>query len=461
MAMIPVPAFHGSKIAVLGLARSGLAAARSLAQSGAEVIAWDDTPARRAAASDHGIAIVDLNDHDWAGTRGLVLSPGIPIRLPRPHPVVAAAQRRHVPVFGDVEVFARARAALPAHRLVGITGTNGKSTTTALIGHILSQAGREVAVGGNIGTAVMGLQPLPAGGIYVFELSSYQIEQTLSLAADVAVLLNITPDHLDRHGDMQGYAAAKAHLFAMQKPSQTAIVALDDGYSRAIAKSVPARLIAVSGSKRVKDGVYVKDGALVDARLGKPRTISRQADWPALIGIHNAQNAAAAAAVALALDVDAGAIDRGLRSFAGLAHRLQPVATWRGIRFINDSKATNTDAAATALASFEQPVHWIVGGRAKAKGLGAIRRQLGHVAKAYLVGEAAPLFARLLAPHVPVTDCGSIDQAVKAAAADCGQGGGIVLLAPACASFDQYADFEARGDAFKAAVQHCIGEADA
>ena len=426
--MITCTAWRGKRYAVLGLARSGAATVAALIASGAAVTAWDSDAARRDAAQGQGITIADLEATDLTGFDALVLSPGVPLNR---HLLAAQARAAGVPIIGDVELFAQARAELPPHKVVGITGTNGKSTTTALIHHILQTAGVPSLMGGNIGLPVLSRDPLPAGGVYVLELSSYQIDLTQSLDCDVAVLLNITPDHLDRYDGFDGYAAAKARLFAMQRGNGTAIIAIGDAASAAIARS-----LSVRGEYLIK----IAPGFCMD-----------QSRWPSLQGPHNAQNALAAINVAEALGVPAPVIDRALESFRGLPHRMETVAVRNGVRFVNDSKATNADSAAPALAAYDR-IHWILGGQAKAASLDACAKSFPHVVRAYLIGEAAPLFAPLLDGQVPVENAGTLANAV-AAAAVAARPGETVLLSPACASFDQFRDFEDRGDQFRALVE--------
>ena len=422
--MIISPAFRGKRFAVLGLARTGLATCRALMASGAEVLAWDNRDEARAAAPD-GVQIADPMVADLTGFDGIVLSPGVPLNR---HPIADRARQAHVPILGDIELFARARASLPPHKVVGITGTNGKSTTTALIHHILASAGLPARMGGNIGLPILSQEPLPEGGVYVLELSSFQIDLTQSLACDVAVLTNITPDHLDRYDSFADYAAAKERLFTLQHVDQVAVIATEDDPSRMIASRINHRLFRVS-SKNAGD----------------------QSAWPSLQGPHNAQNVACARAVALALGVEAEAIEQALRSYPGLPHRMERVAERHGVLYVNDSKATNPTSTAPALAAFPV-VHWIVGGQAKTKDLDACAPHFSHVKAAYVIGEAGPMFADLLSPHMPVVTAGTLEAAVQHAA-QAAQPGDTVLLSPACASFDQFRDFEARGDAFRAAVR--------
>ncbi|TMJ15950.1 MAG: UDP-N-acetylmuramoyl-L-alanine--D-glutamate ligase [Alphaproteobacteria bacterium] len=359
------------------------------------------------------------------GFSGVVVSPGVPLNR---HPIAKRAREAKVPVIGDIELFAQARASLPAHRVVGITGTNGKSTTTALIHHILTTAGVPTTMGGNIGLPILGQEPLPEGGVYVLELSSYQIDLTQSLDCDVSVLLNISPDHLDRYDGMDDYAASKARLFTMQSPDHVAVIAVEDDYTGAIAGQIDGKLALVS-SADVKD----------------------QSRWPSLQGPHNAQNVAAAVSAVRSLGVDDAAIALGLATYPGLPHRMERVAEREGVLFVNDSKATNPTSTAPALAAYPA-VHWILGGRAKSDDLEACEPYLGHVRAAYTIGEAGAMFARLLEPKLPVEECGVLDAAVGRAA-EAAKAGEVVLLSPACASFDQFKDYEARGDAFRAAVE--------
>jgi len=422
--MIVARAFANKRYAVLGLARSGLATVRALVASGAHVTAWDAKEEARAQAPSE-VTLADPLAIDLAGFDGMVVSPGVSINR---HPIADHARKAGVPIIGDIELFALARAELPAHRVVGITGTNGKSTTTALIHHILETAGIPSRLGGNIGLPILSQEALPEGGVYVLELSSYQIDLTRSLACDVAVLTNITPDHLDRYDGFADYAAAKERLFTLQHADQTAVIATGDDPSRMIASRVAHRLVRVSA-----------------------HDIADQTLWPSLQGPHNAQNVACAKAVARALGVDDEAIEAGLRSYPGLAHRMERVRERAGVLFVNDSKATNPTSTAPALAAYPV-VHWILGGQAKADDLEACAPHFGHVKAAYTIGEAASMFAALLKPHVVVTQVDTLNAAVEAAAR-AALPGETVLLSPACASFDQFRDFEARGDAFRALVE--------
>jgi UDP-N-acetylmuramoylalanine--D-glutamate ligase len=465
--MIPISDFDGRDIAVFGLARSGIAAARALQAGGARVHAWDDKPESREAAAAAGVTLSDINARDWRDFAALVLAPGIPLTHPKPHRVVELARAVGVPILGDIELFARAIAARPAHqrpRVIAITGTNGKSTTTALIGHILGHCGLDVHVGGNIGTGVLALPALHAGAVYVLELSSYQLDLTHNLRPDAAVLLNITPDHLDRHGTMENYVAAKKRIFANQGAGDWAVVGVDTPETAAICTSLMtgASFVApVSTIQALGRGVSVLSGKLYDALEGRAQAICDLADADSLPGRHNHQNAAAAYAAARAMGASPADIAAGLRSFPGLAHRMETVAIIDGVRFVNDSKATNADAAAQALAAYPRGVHWIAGGVAKDGGIASLARFFPKLAGSYVIGQSGDAFAETIGEAAVVCRAGQLDKAVTSAFEDArAKGGGIVLLSPAAASFDQYADFEARGDAFRAIVQ-ALGAAPA
>ena len=442
--MITSGSWRGKRYAVLGLARSGAATVRALAASGASVLGWDDNEAaqrgvweqlkadRVALGTEPAFTTKDWVSFpiDLAGFAGVVVSPGVPLNR---HPVAAKAAKYGVPIIGDIELFAEARAGLPPHKVVGITGTNGKSTTTALIHHICETAGIPARLGGNIGLPILGQDPLPAGGVYVLELSSYQIDLTHGLDCDVAILLNITPDHLDRYDGFEGYAASKARLFAMQPKGHAAVIGIGD-----IASANIARDLARAG--RSEDLTKIAPGVCMD-----------QSRWSALQGPHNAQNALVAIAACEALGIANEAIDRGLESFPGLPHRMERVATRHGVLYVNDSKATNPASVAPALEAFDR-IHWILGGQAKTHDLDACRPGFAHVARAYTIGDAAELFAGLLEGEMPVERSGTLAAAVASAAAHA-KPGETVLLSPACASFDQFRDYEARGQAFRDAVE--------
>jgi len=424
--------FAGRRYAVLGLARSGLATVEALIASGAGVTAWDDREEARDDAMALGADIGNPLEIDLIGFAGVVVSPGVPLNR---HPIAAHAREAHVPVIGDVELFAEAQGELPPHKVVGITGTNGKSTVTALIAHMLESAGVPTLMGGNIGLPILSREPLPEGGVYVLELSSYQIDLSHSLACDIAVLTNLSPDHLDRYDGFAGYTASKARLFGLQHRDQVAIVAVDDDPSKMIASRINHRLHRVSA----------KDIDPVD-----------QMRWPALQGPHNAQNAVCAIAVCRVLGLNDEQIERGLATYKSLPHRMELVGEVGGVSWFNDSKATNAASAAPALAAFppapDQRLHWIAGGKAKGDGLAACHPWFGHVKRAYLIGEAMEPFAAEIGDAIPVERSGDMATAVKQAAA-AAKPGDIVLLSPACASFDQFRDYEQRGDAFRAAVQ--------
>ena len=433
--MITARAWSGDRFGVLGLARSGAATVKSLLAADAEVVAWDASEDRRKAVCDPSAPWLTIDNlEDWYSLDeidALVVSPGVPLNT---HPLAAKALAAGVPIIGDIELFAQARAELPPHKVVGITGTNGKSTTTALVRHICEMAGLPVLMGGNIGLPILGQEPLAEGGVYVLELSSYQIDLTQTLDCDVAVLLNITPDHLDRYEGFEAYAASKARLFAMQSAEHHAVIAGDDDTTRQIA--------AREWQRRSQHPAW----SLVHAA-----EVTDQSRWPALQGPHNAQNAAAAIATARALGIGDEVIEQALASFTGLPHRMERVATLGGVTWYDDSKATNPESTAPALAAFPR-VHWIVGGRAKGDDLNACLPHLGHVARAYTIGEAGPRFADVLRPHVPVAEVETLERAVKLAAQEAVRGE-VVLLSPAAASFDQFRDYEHRGRAFREAVE--------
>ncbi len=426
---------------MLGLARSGRATVEALLAGGADVLAWDTRPEAREPFAGRA-ALADPLEADLTGYEGVVVSPGVPLNT---HPIAGHAAKFGVPVIGDIELFAQARAHLPPHKVVGITGTNGKSTTTALVHHILKTAGVPTSMGGNIGLPILEQDPLAPNdngvGVYVLELSSYQIDLTFSLDCDVAVLLNVTPDHLDRYDSFEAYAASKARLFEMQSEQSYAVCRAQDWWH---GQSVGER----AGGKflEVFDDVFHQGQSAPNA-IG----ISEQARWKALQGPHNLANAQAAISVGFILDLSADQILGGLQTYTGLPHRMERVGEVAEVAYINDSKGTNTAATAPALAAFDN-VHWIVGGLAKEPGLGECEAQLGHVKAAYTIGTAGPQFATLLEPRVPVTRSETLARAVRDAAA-AAQPGDTVLLSPACASFDQFADFEARGEAFRAAVR--------
>jgi len=459
--MIPVRGFEGRTVAVFGLARTGLAAARALVAGGAQVALWDENPKSRAAAEAEGLPLVDLSTADWSQFAALMLSPGVPLTHPAPHWTVEKARAAGVEIVGDIELFARAVNAAPEHRrpkVVAITGTNGKSTTTALIGHVCREAGRDVRIGGNIGVGVLGLEDMHGGAVYVLEMSSYQLDLTSSLHADVTVILNLSPDHLERHGSMEGYVAAKRRILANQGKGDTAVIGVDDPWGQQICTEITAAnrrtIVPISASKAMGRGIYVLNGLLYDATGERAQEVADLNRARSLPGRHNWQNAAAAYAAAKGLGIAADEAAQHLLTFPGLAHRMETVATLGRVRFVNDSKATNSDAARQALSSYPKSF-WIAGGQAKTDGIAPLEDLFPRVAKAYLIGEAAPAFARTLAGKAPAVETGTLDAAVAQAYADASASGqdAVVLLSPACASFDQYSDFEDRGEAFRAAVQ--------
>jgi UDP-N-acetylmuramoylalanine--D-glutamate ligase len=464
--MIAVQEFSGRAVGVFGLARSGLSAARVLQAGGARLYAWDDgEPARQAAAKEK-IALEPRDRWPWQQIKTLVLSPGIPLTHPEPHPVVRQAKAAGAEVIGDVELFTRAlkasRKEKSAARIIAVTGTNGKSTTTALIGHILQAAGIDAQVGGNIGKPVLDLAAPGAKTVYVLELSSYQIELSPGLSPDIAVLTNLSPDHLERHGSMANYAAVKESLLKRAAPDGHVVVGVDDEYSAAIyTKLVANRMadaVAISTRKVLGRGVFVIDGKLYDAwdqpsvQIGDLKTAAH------LPGSHNWQNAALAYAAARRIIRDPRSIFSSILRFPGLAHRIEDVGRIGKVRFVNDSKATNADAAVRALACFPD-IFWIAGGKAKEGGIADLEPYFPRVRKAYLIGDAAESFGKTLSGKVAAVQSGTIERALKAAFDDARASKAeepVVLLSPACASFDQFNDFEHRGDVFRELVRALI-----
>jgi UDP-N-acetylmuramoylalanine--D-glutamate ligase len=459
--MIPVTGFEGRTVAVFGLARTGLTAARALLAGGAEVVVWDERPEGRAAAKAQGLRVVDLSTADWSRFAALMLSPGVPLTHPEPHWTVKKAQAAGVEVLGDVELFARVVNAATEHRrpkVVAITGTNGKSTTTALIGHICATAGRDTRIGGNIGVGVLDLEDMHGGAVFVLELSSYQLDLTSSLKPDVSVLLNISPDHLERHGGMEGYVAAKRRIHLNQGKGDTAVIGVDDPWGQRICTEITAAnrrtIVPISASKAMGRGVYVIQGVLYDATGERAVAVADLMLAKSLPGRHNWQNAAAAYAAVRGLGVSSEDAAEGLLSFPGLAHRMETVGHLGQVRFVNDSKATNTDAARQAMTSYPK-FYWIAGGQPKTGGIGTLADLFPRIEKAYLIGEASKAFAQTLKGKAEVAECGTLDVAVARAYTDAAASGreAVVLLSPACASFDQYPDFEARGEAFRMAFE--------
>lgn len=457
--MIPARSFKDRNVALFGLGGSGLATARALHDGGARLTAYDDNPASVEAAAKGGLRTGDLRALDWSGIDALVLSPGVPLTHPKPHWTADLAHSAHVPIIGDIEIFVRERElAAPNAPFVAITGTNGKSTTTALIGHCLSHAGRDTQIGGNIGTAILTLEPLTADRFYVVECSSYQIDLAPSIRPSVGVLLNLTPDHLDRHGTMENYAAVKARLL---ENAEIAVVGVDDEFCVRIAdwhEAENRKVIRISKNGPLDDGVFFENDHITLAVRGEAQKHFSLRGIGSLRGRHNGQNAAAAVATLLSLGLSDAEIQAGLESFPGLVHRMEEVGRSGDVLFVNDSKATNAEAAAPALSSFER-IHWIAGGLPKEGGIASLEPFFSRIAKAYLIGEAAPAFAATLGEHVPYEISGTLDVAVANAARDAGETGKheVVLLSPACASFDQFRNFEVRGETFRKAVSDLPG----
>ncbi len=458
--MIDVFPFNGYPVAVFGLGRSGLTTALALKQSGAEVLAWDDNETSRKRAEAEGVPLVDLYKCDWKEQSTLVLSPGIPHTYPAPHPIAELARKANAEIICDLELLARTQRLA---NTIGITGTNGKSTTTALIGHIMQISGRDAEIGGNLGTPALELEPLGEGGTYVLEMSSYQLELTLSITFDVAVLLNISADHLERHGGMDGYIAAKKLIFHRQTDPRTAVIGIDDPFSKKIYDELRAVgdqiIVPISATKRIHGGVYTDNGLLIDDTDGQETPVCDLKDIPSLPGTHNWQNAAAAYAACKAAGVQPHVIMACLQSYPGLVHRQEALEIVDGVAYINDSKATNADAAARALACYAN-IYWIAGGRPKDGGLAATRQYFDRVRHAFLIGESALQFSQEIGSEFPFTLSGDLKTAVgqirQQITAD-GVKDAVVLLSPAAASFDQYSSFEERGDEFRELVENLSG----
>ena len=462
--MIPITTFAGKKVAVFGLGGSGLVSASALLAGGADVVGFDDNEESVANANAAGIPTADLRRADWSRIAALVLAPGVPLTHPAPHWIVRLAQQASVPVIGDIELFCRERAQVaPGSPFVAITGTNGKSTTTALVAHLAASAGMDVQMGGNIGTAILSLAPpraslIQPSRVHVIECSSYQIDLAPSLDPSVGILINLSEDHLDRHGTMEHYAAVKERLIAGVPREGTAIVGVDDEWCQEIAGRMELagkRVVRVSVRRRLRSGLYVERQRVM--RGGD--TVADIAGIGSLRGLHNAQNAACATAAALALGIEPATIQKGLRSFPGLAHRMEEVGRRGTVLFVNDSKATNADSAAQALACFND-IFWIAGGKPKTGGIESLRKFFPRIRKAYLIGEAAKEFAATLSGEVAYETDGTLDRALAAAARDAEGSASpepVVLLSPACASFDQYRNFEVRGDAFRDLVRALPG----
>ena len=452
--MIEIQSRRDQSIALFGLGASGLATARALVASGANVFAWDDSQDQRTAAQNDSIQISDLYARDFNDLAALVLAPGIPL-IHKPHAMAQKAQAANCPIIGDIELLIEA---CPTTQFIGITGTNGKSTTTALIGHMLTTAGIKSQIGGNLGPPALDFDSPKRGEIIVLELSSYQLDLTQNATFDVAVFLNISPDHLDRHGDMDGYIDAKRRIFRDKMDTaepQIAIIGIDDENGKSLYKELSQRpgwrAIAISMSDMLDDGFYANNGWLFEANTGDAKAICDLSHANGLPGTHNWQNAAAAAAVGQVLKISNDNIASAITSYPGLPHRMENLGSTHGVTFINDSKATNGEAAARALACYDD-IFWIAGGRAKDDGLAVIKPFLPNIRHAFLIGEAGPVFETELAGAVPITQCGDLETATTEAyraASDSQAKKSTVLLSPACASFDQWKNFEIRGDAFK------------
>jgi UDP-N-acetylmuramoylalanine--D-glutamate ligase len=453
--MIPVTTLAGKTVAVFGLGGSGLATCQALIAGGAEVVAFDDDVKKVAQAADAGIGTADLRGLDWSRIAALILTPGVPLTHPQPHWSAQLAQRAGVEIVGDVELFCRERRKhAPDAPFVAITGTNGKSTTTALIAHLLRHAGRDVQMGGNIGVPVLQLAPLEPTRHYVIECSSYQLDLAPSIDPTVGIMLNVTPDHIDRHGTIEHYAAVKSRVLGR---ARFRIIGVDDDYGRGMAKNLSAMrrpIIPISIRGIVPHGYVGGERNIYRTGASEAQDIADLTGIGSLRGSHNMQNAVAAVAACSALGVDDKTLQEGLRSFPGLAHRMEEIGSKGEVLFINDSKATNADSAAKALASFEG-IYWIAGGKPKEGGIASLGEFFPRIRKAYLIGEAAQDFAATLAGRVPNEIAGTLDAAVGAAARDAEASGrpGVVLLSPACASFDQFPNFEVRGERFRELVK--------
>ena len=461
--MIPVASFKDRPVAVFGLGGSGLVTAQALVAGGAQVIVYDDGEAGRAKAKAAGLNVVDLRQVDFTQLAALILSPGVPLTHPKPHWSVELARAAGVEVIGDIELFCRERRARARHSpFVAITGTNGKSTTTALISHLLATGGRDVQMGGNIGTAILSLEPPRSGRVHVVECSSYQIDLAPTLDPSVGVHLNLTPDHLDRHGTIEAYAAVKEGLLEGIPTGGTAVVGVDDDFSAAMAERAEragTHVVRISVQRPLADGVWRDGSDIVLSEQGVERFRLDLAGISSLRGAHNAQNAAAAFAAARAIGLAPEVIAIGMRRFPGLAHRMEEVGRKGHVLFVNDSKATNADAAERALTSFSN-IYWIAGGKPKSGGIEPLIPFFGPVKRAYLIGEAAEDFSRTLEGRVPHEIAVTLEEAVARAARDAEAEGldpAVVLLSPACASFDQFPNFEVRGDAFRTLAQALPG----
>ena len=460
--MVPTPLYAGERVVVMGLGKSGLSAAASLRAGGAAVEVWDDKPNALAEGKAKGFVAFDSSAMNLSGVRTIVWSPGIPHGFPKTHALAVKARNENIPLVCDVDLLVEAQSEAT---VVAITGTNGKSTTTALTAHLFKHAGRATEVGGNLGIPALDLAPLALGGTYVLELSSYQLELMPHLACDTAVLLNITPDHLDRHGGMDGYISAKRRIFARQRPPRTAIIGVDDAHCQKLCDELTAdglhRVVPISVTRAVPGGIYVQDGILIDATGANVSTVADLRGIARLPGAHNWQNAAAAAAAALSQGIAADVIAAGLKTFPGLKHRQELVSVVDNVAFVNDSKATNADAAEKALVCYDN-IYWIAGGQAKEGGITSLAPLFPRIRHAFLIGEAANDFAGVLKGKVPASLFSDMPAAIKAAgemALEDKKAGATVLLSPACASWDMFKSFEERGDIFRTTVHKLWGNA--
>ncbi|GJL96102.1 MAG: UDP-N-acetylmuramoylalanine--D-glutamate ligase [Hyphococcus sp.] len=459
--MILIPDVKQQSIGVFGLGVSGIATGEALVRSGAKVFTWDENKTARAKTANTEYRAEHPKNWPWKEMAFVVVSPGVPLTHPKPHPIVRKARMENMPVIGDVELFARAVNAMPDRerpRVIAVTGSNGKSTTAALIGHILSEAGEEAHVGGNIGEAVLSLPAPDRNGIYVLELSSFQLDLTYSLRANAAVFLNLTPDHIDRHGTIDAYLAAKKRIFHNQTKDDVAIVGVDDDYGQCLCTNLTAanqsQVLAVSAQATLGRGAYVLNGKLFFNFDGKTAKAGDLSEMRGLRGVHNHQNAAAALAACVHVGVSSALVMKAAERFQPLPHRMEEAGRNGKVLFINDSKATNADAAARALSAFDA-IYWIVGGKAKEGGLGALKGKLSNVEGAYLIGDAAEQFEEELRGQTPCYQCGDLKTAVKKAALAAARSNAsspVVLLSPACASYDQFKNFEERGETFKSLV---------
>jgi len=461
--MIPVTVFAGKKVAVFGLGKSGLLSAGALVKGGADVVVYDDSEKMCADAASAGLGVQNLREIDWSEIAALVLAPGVPLTHPTPHWTVQLAQKAGVEVIGDIELFCREREKSGADcPLIAITGTNGKSTTTALTAHLIASAGFDAQMGGNIGVPVLALEPFMEKRVYVLEVSSYQIDLAPSLRATVGILLNVTEDHLDRHGTIENYAALKTLLPASVEKGGTAVIAVDDRWTRSAADRIERaghKVVRVSTTGPLRDGYFAEGTRIMRADNGKAHPSVQLAGIGSLRGLHNAQNAACAVAACAAIGIDLPTIQKGLVRFPGLAHRMQQIGRKGSILYVNDSKATNADSAAKALGSFND-IFWIAGGKPKTGGIASLAEFFARIRKAYLIGEAAEDFAHTLEGKVPYEVVGVMSAAVDAATRDAEASAlkePVILLSPACASFDQYPNFEVRGKAFADLVRAVPG----